>query len=581
MSHISINMEDMPVEVIESTAINPLISKCQIKVCYVGNEPNRNRSVITKEVAREMAPTLRGCCIVGYFNENKSDFEEHNRIIDISNGKFQIEDTTRPYGFVPTDAKVWFQWFEDDGVPHEYLMTEGYLWTGTYPECQRVIDEGNNQSMELDPQTLNAYWTKDTNGKPKFFIINEAIISKLCILGEDCEPCFEGASITNIQFSLEDSFKEKMFSMIEKMQEILSKDEGGTPVFNTYAVEIGGVLWEAIYEYIYKEFGLDEDYQLMYTIDGIYEDNNQKFAILRNRKDLTYYRLNFMLTESEGFLPAESLVQVTPDYKPAEVAQFALEDVAAYETTFIDSKREELKDPKPAAEIESVADPAPVIEHSVEPVEQVVTEPVVEVEAIEEPAPVTEHSVEPVEQVAEEEIAEPEPVVNHTQENESAPVANEENKYNLDEVVEYQELLEKYSSLESKVNELNATIEQFNSQVKELNATIANLTTENNELAEFKHTIDREKKQELIDSFYMLSDELKKDCVDNIDIYSFDDIEAKLSVICVRNKVSFDLNKPEENKETVFNLNSVEEDNSFGLPAWVQRVQAVAKEKNI
>ena len=581
MSHISINMEDMPIEVIESTAINPLISKCQIKVCYVGNEPNRNRSVITKDVAREMAPTLRGCGIVGYFDENKGDFEEHNRIIDISNGKFQIKDTTRPYGFVPTDAKVWFQWFEDDGVPHEYLMTEGYLWTGMYPECQRVIDEGNNQSMELDPQTLNAYWTKDTNGKPKFFIINEAIISKLCILGEDCEPCFEGASITNIQFSLEDSFKEKMFSMIEKMQEILSKDEGGTPVFNTYAVEIGGVLWEAIYEYIYKEFGLDEDYQLMYTIDGIYEDNNQKFAILRNRKDLTYYRLNFMLTESEGFLPAESLVQVTPDYKPAEVAQFALEDVAAYETTFIDSKREELKDPKPAAEIESVADPAPVIEHSVEPVEQVVTEPVVEVEAIEEPAPVTEHSVEPVEQVAEEEIAEPEPVVNHAQENESAPVANEENKYNLDEVVEYQELLEKYSNLESKVNELNATIEQFNSQVEELNATIANLTTENNELAEFKHTIDREKKQELIDSFYMLSDELKKDCVDNIDTYSFDDIEAKLSVICVRNKVSFDLNKPEENKETVFNLNSVEEDNSFGLPAWVQRVQAVAKEKNI
>jgi hypothetical protein len=79
----------------------------------------------------------------------------------------------------------------------------------------------------------------------------------------------------------------------------------------------------------------------------------------------------------------------------------------------------------------------------------------------------------------------------------------------------------------------------------------------------------------------MLSDELKKDCIDNIDTYSFDDIEAKLSVICVRNKVSFDLNKPEENKETVFNLNSVEEDNSFGLPAWVQRVQAVAKEKNI
>jgi hypothetical protein len=28
------------------------------------------------------------------------------------------------------DAKVWFQWFKDDGIPHEYLCTEGYIWTG-------------------------------------------------------------------------------------------------------------------------------------------------------------------------------------------------------------------------------------------------------------------------------------------------------------------------------------------------------------------------------------------------------------------------------------------------------------------
>ena len=571
MSHISINMEDMPMEIVESTEINPLISKCQIKVCYVGDKPNRNRSIISKDVAREMAPTLRGCAIVGYYNDNKGDFEEHNRIIEISNGKFEIKDPTRPYGFVPTDAKVWFQWFEDDGVPHEYLMTEGYLWTGQYPECQRIIEEGNNQSMELDTNTLDAYWTKDTNGAPKFFIINEAIISKLCILGEDCEPCFEGASISNVQFSLEDSFKQQVFSMIEKMQDILSKDEGGTPVFNTYAVEIGGVLWEAIYEYIYKEFGLDEDYQLIYTIEGIYEDDNQKFAILRNRKDLTYYRLNFLLSEEEGFLPAEALVQVSPDFKPTEVAQFVLEDVAAYEATFVESKKEKVKDPEPAVNTEFSAVEEPVAEVQESNEVQNETEPAIETSFAEE----TANEVEVAEAVKEESVAE------FSNEQETASVVEEPNKYNLDEVVEYQELLEKYSTLEGQVNELNSTIEKFNVQVEELNQTITKLTEENNNLAEFKHTIDREKKQELIDSFYMLSDELKKDCIDNIDTYSFDDIEAKLSVICVRNKVSFDLDKPEEKKETVFNLNSVEDENSFDLPAWVQRVQAVAKEKNI
>jgi hypothetical protein len=86
-------------------------------------------------------------------------------------------------------------------------MTEGYLWTGQYPECARIVEHGNNQSMELDDKNIDAYWSEDNNGNPQFFIINEAIISKLCILGEDCEPCFEGSTISNVQFSFEEGFK--------------------------------------------------------------------------------------------------------------------------------------------------------------------------------------------------------------------------------------------------------------------------------------------------------------------------------------------------------------------------------------
>ena len=520
MAHVSINMDNMPIEFLQIEAINPLISKCQIKVCYVGDEPNRNRSVITKEVAKDLAATVLGCPFVGFYNENKGDFEEHNRVIDVSNGKFEIKDTTRPYGFVPTDAKVWFQWFEDDGVPHEYLMTEGYIWTGQYPETQRIIEKGNNQSMELDTNTLDAFWTKDSNGKPQFFIINEAIMSKLCILGEDCEPCFEGASITNVQFSFEDGFKQQLFSMLEKMQEILTKDEGGTPVFNTYAVEIGGGLWDAIYEYMWGHY-LDEDYCLIYSIDGIFEDGDQKFAILRNRKDLTYYRLNFSLTEENGFQPAEELEKVAPDYKSAETPQFALEEVEAYEAEFKKSKEEKKEEEDNKEDPES-----------------------------EEEDPEDEDE------------------------------KKKKDKYNLEEVVEYQELLEKYSALESKIEELNVELENLKTANNSLTEEKESLTEQFNTLNEFKLKIDREKKQELIDSFYMLSDDLKKDCVDNIDTYSLDDIEAKLSVICVRNKVSFDLDKPEEKKEVVFNLDSVD-DSYDDIPAWVQRVQAVAKEKNI
>jgi hypothetical protein len=79
MKHSSVLKLNSPIEFIESTKISPFISKVLIKVCYVGDEPNRNGSVITKDVAREMAPSLRGCPIVGFFNDAEDDFEEHNR----------------------------------------------------------------------------------------------------------------------------------------------------------------------------------------------------------------------------------------------------------------------------------------------------------------------------------------------------------------------------------------------------------------------------------------------------------------------------------------------------------------------
>ena len=107
MRHISLKMNS-PIELIETTPLNPFISKCVIKVCYVGDEPNRNGSIITKDVATEMAKSLPGCPIVGFYNEETEDFEEHSKKITITNNDFKIEDMTKPYGFVSMDAKVWF-----------------------------------------------------------------------------------------------------------------------------------------------------------------------------------------------------------------------------------------------------------------------------------------------------------------------------------------------------------------------------------------------------------------------------------------------------------------------------------------
>jgi len=44
--------------------------------------------------------------------------------------------------------------------------------------------------MELDEQSLNGHWSTDIKNDMDFFIISDAIFSKLCILGDDVEPCF-------------------------------------------------------------------------------------------------------------------------------------------------------------------------------------------------------------------------------------------------------------------------------------------------------------------------------------------------------------------------------------------------------
>ena len=413
--HVSIKM-NTPCEFINLEPVNPLISKVQIKVCYVGDEPNRNGTVITKEVASQMANSLPGSPIVGFYNETKEDFEEHNRIIDLSNGKFEFKDTTRPYGFVDLNARAWFQKFEDDGVEHEYLMTEGYIWTGQYPEAKRILAKGNNQSMELE--NVEGDWTRSSKDDYEFFIINEAIISKLCLLGEDVEPCFEGASVSKFEFSFDEGFIKTYSAFISEMNNLI---KGGTPVDDKEKV--------------------------------VQEEEEVKDEILEEEEPVE--------------VPAE-------EEAPAE-------------------------------------------------------EPVAEEEAAEEEAE---------EDSSEEEKAEEEP----------APV----HEFHVEETQEYQDLLARCTALEE----------------------------ENTSLKAFKLQAERKDKEAMIANFYMLSDEEKKDVIDNIDNYSLDDIEAKLSIICVRNKVNFNLE--DENKEkkepVVFSLNNEDDDDSV-TPAWVKAIQKVAKGK--
>ncbi len=109
-------------------------------------------------------------------------------------------------------------------------MTTGYLWSGQFEELAKVINEGQPQSMELDSSSLQGHWATDNNLGVDFFIINDATFSKLCILGDNVEPCYEGASVTSPEvsknFSKDTDFQQTLFSMMNDLQTALNSKGG-------------------------------------------------------------------------------------------------------------------------------------------------------------------------------------------------------------------------------------------------------------------------------------------------------------------------------------------------------------------
>ena len=281
--------------------------------------------------------------------------------------------------------------------------------------------------MELDENTLDGHWSTNNNTGMDFFIINDAIFSKLCILGEDVEPCFEGSSITAPEVSttftkMDEDFKKTLFTMMQDLKHAL---KGG------YEMEL--------------------------------KDEN---------------------------VETEVTTEVAPNQETVETTETTVEE------------------------------------------EVVVTEENNSTEDIANSIEATQSNEEET-TVAEEESANNEVAETDT---DNTTVEEEAKDYSL--------------------------LEQ---ELETLKANYAEMETKYQELVAFKEAVDNEKKDALINSFYMLSDEDKKDVIENKSNYSLEEIESKLCVICVIKKVNFDLDNTEKNENTVevekvatYNLNNVE-----------------------
>jgi len=293
--------------------------------------------------------------------------------------------------------------------------------------------------MELDEKTLQGTWSNKINSQYEIFIINDAIITKLCALGEHTEPCFLGASITPLfsEAYKNENFVKDLLDFKTKFNLALNKDKGGSPMADEVKTE------------------------------------------------------------------------------------FTEENAA------------------PEVQAEEVVTEQPVENFSAE-------EGNSDSEIIEKTDNITEEFVKKEEK-----------------EDDKKEDSEDKEEKNADK--------EESDEEDDKKKKDFALIQE---ELETLKAECASLKAQNEELIAFKVAVEDEKKMDLINSFYMLSDEDKKDVIENKAKYSLDDIEAKLSVICVRKKVNFNMEESnsenEEQPPITYNLNSVEVDT---LPAWLKAVE--------
>ena len=135
--------------------------------------------------------------------------------------------------------------------------------------------------------------------------------------------------------------KENETAVVNKIKKIYKKldlddNEGGKEEkmaeIEFSAVNIGD-LWGRVYAVIREHDAWD------YCIQGIYEENNQKFAILIDR-DQKLYRLNFNLTE-EGMTASDELVEVEQEFTETDnIKKFAEPENVEQYTKFADPNKD-------------------------------------------------------------------------------------------------------------------------------------------------------------------------------------------------------------------------------------------------
>lgn len=257
---------------------NETVSIGRCRIFYKGL--NRNGSFITDEFAEKLLRTLPYTPVKGIYSNEKSDYTKHGK----------VNSEGRIYGVVPENPNVtWEEHFDEDGVTRTYACCDVLIYTALYKEAGEILEKP--ESMELYPPSIKGDWIMIQGQKAYSF--TDGCFFGLQVLGDEVEPCFEGAAF----FTLNDKV-ERAFEKLKALESTFAKNEKGGNVDMhgiNFKLSEGNELYMELFALLNPNFNEEGNWEMSCALCAVTDE----YALIRNYETGTFEKVKYAKKEEE------------------------------------------------------------------------------------------------------------------------------------------------------------------------------------------------------------------------------------------------------------------------------------------
>ena len=270
-------IKDFPVTVYGNMQkYSDTLTKQRCRLFYRGK--NRNGSFITDEFAEKLIKTIPYAPVKGIYDISEDDYTDHGAARSLG----------RIYGVVPVDYNfAWEKHMDDDGVEREYACVDVLVYTGLYTEAEKI--SGKAQSMELYSPSVKGSW--QTIDGMQYFVFEEGSFLGLQVLGQDVEPCFEGAAFFSLCEKLNQLEDESTFTASQDNR------QGGKVMQINFRMS-DNQKFNAIWQQLNQHFNDEGGWMIDYDICDVYDE----YALVKHYESGNFERVYYTKDEENDIV---------------------------------------------------------------------------------------------------------------------------------------------------------------------------------------------------------------------------------------------------------------------------------------